>query len=183
MVSENQCFGVVVSVSFAGAKYALELGFRWQRQPTTRMSISSTDTFYDMLCTCVLVLSRVSDFSLDFRLYPVDLSSEAFNSLTLDVLYHITPQNTNCSPEPQDPCTINYWRYFERSESFSSIHLLCLLVKTDMEELKISQLLLSHNRTGVGTLIFFNRKLRVNLLVAVVNTSNTKTRSSKEMAE
>ena len=43
-----------------------------------------------------------------------------------------TPHHTNCSPEPQDPCSINYLnlRYFERSESFCFI--LCLLVKIDI---------------------------------------------------
>ena len=43
-----------------------------------------------------------------------------------------TPHHTNCSPEPQDPCSINYFhlRYFEGSESFSSIQ--CLVVKTDI---------------------------------------------------
>ena len=35
-------------------------------------------------------------------------------------------------------------------------------MKTDISELKISSLLLSHNRSGVGTVIFFNRNLRVN---------------------
>ena len=49
--------------------------------------------------------------------------------------HHATPHHTNCSPEPQDPCTTNYLRYFEGSQSFTSI--LCLLVKIDMYKLKI----------------------------------------------
>ena len=70
-----------------------------------------------------------------------------------------TPHHTNCSPEAQDPCMINYFslRYVEGNES--SYFILCLPVKTDTQEIEISSLLLSHNRTGVGTLIFFNRKL------------------------
>ena len=45
--------------------------------------------------------------------------------------------------------------------------MLCLLVKTDIQELKISQLLLSRKRNGVGTLIFFNRKLIVKTMFCV----------------
>ena len=44
-------------------------------------------------------------------------------------------------------------------ESFSFV--LCLLANLDIQELKISSLLLCHNRTGVGTLIYFTRKLGV----------------------
>ena len=42
------------------------------------------------------------------------------------------PYHTNCSPEPQDPCSINYFdlRYFEGTESLSVI--ICLPVKTDI---------------------------------------------------
>ena len=40
--------------------------------------------------------------------------------------------------------------------------MLSLLVKMNIQELNISLLLLSHNRTGGGTSIFFNRKFRVN---------------------
>ena len=42
-------------------------------------------------------------------------------------------------------------RYSEGSESFSFI--LCLIMRIDIQELKISYLLLSHNRTGIGNLI------------------------------
>ena len=52
-----------------------------------------------------------------------------------------------------------YLRYFEGSESFSSLPY--LLVKTDIQDSKISWLLIGRNSTGVGTLIFLNRKLRV----------------------
>ena len=40
------------------------------------------------------------------------------NSLTLKVLYNTTPHHTNCSPKPQELCSINYfnWRYFEGNE-------------------------------------------------------------------
>ena len=48
-----------------------------------------------------------------------------------------TPHHTtDFNPEPQDPCSANYLRYYEGSESFSSI--LCLLVKIDKQELEIS---------------------------------------------
>ena len=47
----------------------------------------------------------------------------------LNVQYHTTPHHTNCCPELQDLCSINYFylRYFEGSEHSSFI--LCLLVK------------------------------------------------------
>ena len=56
-------------------------------------------------------------------------------SLTLTVQYHTTQ---TAAKKRQDPCNINDFnlRYFEGSESFSFI--LCLLVKTDIQELKIS---------------------------------------------
>ena len=59
---------------------------------------------------------------------------QSYQRLTPNVLYH----TTNCCPEPQDPCSINYinLRYFERSESFSCI--LRLLVKIDIQNLRIS---------------------------------------------
>ena len=43
--------------------------------------------------------------------------------------------------------------------------MLYLLVKTDYKEMKISKLLLSHSRAGVGTVMLFNGKLRVNVVV------------------
>ena len=88
-------------------------------------------------------------FSLDKQVLEFRSFASDTRTLTLNVLYHTTPHH---SPGPQDPCTTSYFRYFEGSDSFTSI--LCLPVKIDMRKIKYQ---LSHNRTGVGTLIFFNK--------------------------
>ena len=50
--------------------------------------------------------------------------------LTVNAQYYSTPHHTNCSPQPQDPCTTKYLRSFEGIESLSSIQ--CLLLKIDI---------------------------------------------------
>ena len=92
----------------------------------------------------------------------------------------ITSHQTKCSPEPQDPCSIIYvnLRYFDGSES--SPFMPCLLVNIDISKLKMSYLLLSHNRTGVRTLIFFNRKFRVKQLTNKPYTWKCRARYAQE---
>ena len=82
-------------------------------------------------------------------------------------LYHTTLHHTNCNPERQDPCNISYFnlRHFEGSENCSVIPRLLVKIDTCIWELKISSLLLSRSRTGVGTYTFFNRKLTVKAIV------------------
>ena len=120
--------------------------------------------WHDFLCSFSHLTSQLILLKVGVPPWPGELK------LMLDFVYMITslmswttPHHTNCNPEPQDPCSISYFtlRYFEGSEGFSFI--LCLLVKIDIPKLKISSLLLSYNRTGVGTLMFFNRKLRANI--------------------
>ena len=81
-------------------------------------------------------MQGISLISRDWR--PCEINGEAcrlqsarHSSARLLSVPSTTPHHTHCSPEPQDPCSINYFnlRYFEESESFSFI--LCLLVKTD----------------------------------------------------
>ena len=80
------------------------------------------------------------------------------------VLYHTTWHKLAPNRKIHAASIYLNLKSFEGSESFS--YKLCLLVKVDNKEINISKLLLSHNRTGVETLMFFNRKLRVKVIDA-----------------
>ena len=96
-------------------------------------------------CACVCVVVVIVHWHCSAQLSIINMEKRYRNknqiknhvagTLTLNVLYHITPHKL--SPE-QDSCSINYFNFrgFEGSESFS--FMLCLLVKTDIQELNIS---------------------------------------------
>ena len=75
-------------------------------------------------------VSSPSSSGIQARSLGLTIFGEIFAYVTVFYSSCPVPHHTNCSPELQDPCSINFFnlRHFKASESFFFI--LCLLVKT-----------------------------------------------------